>query len=154
MADVAFFFTFFPLIGFVVWTAATTWQRRQQVKLLTEIHTRLLDRLGSLKDFSEFLQTPAGARFMDTLSAEPARPGGLWDRILRAVQTGIVLLSLGVGLLLVPRYAAADARDTLVVVGAIALSLGVGFLLSSAASYRVAVSLGVLPNASLVGRAE
>jgi hypothetical protein len=154
MADVVFFVTFFPLIGFVVWTAATTWQRRQQAKLLTEIHNRLLDRLGSLKDFSEFLQTPAGARFIDTLSGEAARPGGVWDRILRAVQTGLVLLSLGVGLLVVTRYATADAHDTLVVVGAIALSLGVGFLLSSAASYRVAMSLGVLRPAGLVARAE
>ena len=154
MADVVFFLTFFPLIGFVVWTGVTSWQRRQRVKLLTEFHTRLLDRVGSLKDFSEFLQTRAGTEFIETLSAEPAPAGGSWDRILRALQTGIVLLSLGVGLMLIGRYTTTDVHDTLTVVGAIALSLGVGFLLSSAASYRVAASLGVLRPARLAGRAE
>jgi hypothetical protein len=154
MADAIFFLTFFPLIGFVVWTAAASWQRRQRFKLLTDFHTRLLDRLGSLENLSEFLQTPAGTQFMETLSAEPAPPGGPSDRILRALQTGIVLLSLGLGLLFVGRYTTADVHDTLMVVGAIALSLGIGFVLSSAASYRVAASLGVLRPATLAGRAE
>ena len=153
MADAVFFLTFFPLIGFVVWTAATTWQRRQRVKLLTDFHTRLLDRLGSLESFSEFLQTPAGTRFMETLSAEPAPAGGPSDRIMRALQSGMVLLSLGVGLLVVARYTATDVHDAVIVVGAIALSLGMGFLLSSAASYRVAASLGLLRPATLAGRA-
>jgi hypothetical protein len=154
MADVVFFLTFFPLIGFVVWTAVTAWQRRQRMKLLTDFHTRLLDRLGSVKDFSDFLQTQAGTRFMEMLTAEPAHVDGPSDRILRSLQTGIVLMSLGVGSLWVARYTATDVHDTLVVVGAIALSLGAGFLLSAAAAYRVSLSLGVLRPAKLTGRAE
>jgi hypothetical protein len=154
LADVVFFLTFFPLIGFVVWTAATTWQRRQRVKLLTEFQTRLLDRLGSLEDFTTFLQSRAGAQLMESFSAEPPQPGGASDRILRAMQTGIVLLSLGAGALLVGRYAAADVREVLTVVGALALSLGLGFLLSSAASYRVSLALGVVRRSGAAARAE
>jgi hypothetical protein len=131
----------FSTIGFVVWVAFNAWQRRQQVKLLTDFNSRLLERIGSVKDFSEFLQTDGGAKFIDRVTAG-GTPPDVWMTILRAVQTGIVLLSLGVGLLLLAwmlraRYPYGDF-EVFTITGTIALSLGVGFLLSGGASYRLA----------------
>jgi hypothetical protein len=60
---------------------------------------------------------------------------------LRATQTGIVLIALGLGLLSLAWYFDTDFA----VVGVIALSLGTGFLLASVASYRISSSLGLLP---------
>src|SRR6202007_1292691 len=52
----------FVLIGFVVWTTVNAWQRRQQLKLMTEFNARLLDRLESGKDFTDLLLSQGGAR--------------------------------------------------------------------------------------------
>jgi hypothetical protein len=131
----------FSTIGFIVWVAINGWQRRQQVKLLTDFNSRLLERVGSVKDFSEFLQTDGGAKFMDRVTAG-GTPPDVRMTILRAVQTGLVLLALGAGLLLLAwllraRWPYGDA-DVFTITGVIALSLGVGFILSGGASYRLA----------------
>jgi hypothetical protein len=131
----------FSTMGFVVWVAFNGWQRRQQVKLLTDFNSRLLERIGSVKDFTEFLQTDGGAKFMDRVTAG-GTPPDIRMTILRAVQTGLVLLALGVGLIILswilrPRYPFGDS-EVFTITGVIALSLGVGFLLSGGASYRLA----------------
>jgi hypothetical protein len=133
----------FSTFGFIVWVLVNGWQRRQQVRLLTDFNSRLLERVGSVKDFSDFLQTDGGARFMDRVTAGGAPPD-VRMAILRAVQTGIVLVTLGIGLLFLAwKFTAAYPDDSRVftVVGVIALSLGVGFLLSGGASYRLAAGL-------------
>ena len=38
---------FFGMLGFVVWVVVNGWQRRQQVKVMTDFNSRLFDRLGS-----------------------------------------------------------------------------------------------------------
>jgi hypothetical protein len=130
----------FSTIGFVVWVAINGWHRRQQVRLLMDFNTRLLERIGSVKDFSEFLQTDSGAKFMDRITAG-GTPPDIRLMILRAVQTGLVLLALGSGLLSLSwmlRSRFPYDSEIFTIVGVIALSLGVGFLLSGGASYRLA----------------
>ena len=139
----ALFFT----VGYVAWVLATTVQRRARMKLVADFHARLLDRLGSAKDFSDFAQTDAGARFMRAFTTEPAAGGGTHERILRAAQLGAVFICLGLGLLLVGVFSPltmADAQPVVNRVGAIALSLGIGFAVSAAVSYRLAGVLGLI----------
>ncbi len=136
----------FTLIGFVAWVAVTGWQRRQHVKLVTDFNARLLDRLGSVKDFSDFLETSAGATFMKSLASDMpvSKPQ---DRIIRAAQIGIVLLSLGGGLFSVGEFIAFDEKESqrfFTALGLITLSLGIGFLVSTFAAYRLASTLGVI----------
>jgi hypothetical protein len=139
----------FTMIGFVIWIVATSWQRRLRLKLTADFNAKLLDRIGSVKDFNEFLQTDGGSRFMDSLTIE--RPVGRpHDGILRAVQIGIILVMLSLGFLglgwyFTRRYGAAgDDFEMLTMVGVVAGSLGLGFLISAGASYRLAKLLGVL----------
>ena len=140
----------FIMIGFVIWVLVNGRQRSLRLKLTTEFNSKLLDRIGSVKDFNDFLQTEGGVKFMDSLTVErsSSRPQ---DSILRATQIGIVLIMLGLGVLALgayftERYAGAGAGDfeVLTVVGGIALSLGLGFLISAGVSYRLARALGVL----------
>lgn len=148
MPEIVILPAFFATIGYVVWVFATAWQRRQRTKLLVDFNTRLLDKLGSVKDFSEFLHTPAGARFMLDLAAEPQAADSPKQRILRAAQLGIVLSSLGLGLLAISffwsPYAPDSGQTAFASLGVIALSLGIGFGVSSAASFRVSGALGLL----------
>jgi hypothetical protein len=138
----------FILIGFIIWMLVNGWQRRLRLKLTTEFNSKLLDRIGSVKDFNDFLQTDGGAKFMDSMTVErsSSRPQ---DSILRASQIGIVLIMLGVGVLTLgwyftTRYAGSGDFEVLTVIGVIAASLGLGFLISAGASYRLARMLGVL----------
>jgi hypothetical protein len=140
----------FVTIGFVVWTVATNWQRSRHVREMTQFHARIIDRMGSIKDFNDFLQTPGGTQFMNALTADKG-PTGPSERILRAVQTGIVLASVGVGCLLLSSRFQYEASDVFTVAGVILLSLGIGFLFAAGAAYGLSRRLGVLEPANLRG---
>ena len=139
----------FATVGFVVWTVATTWQRSRHVRELTQFHARVIDRMGSIRDFSEFLQTPGGMQFMNAITADGG-PTGPRERILRAVQTGIVLTSLSIGFLLLSagfHPAPVDKEglsDLFMVLGVSLMSLGIGFVVAAGASYGLSRRLGVL----------
>ena len=51
----------FVTIGFVVWTIATNWQRNRHLREMTAFHARIIDRMGSIKDFNDFLQRRAAS---------------------------------------------------------------------------------------------
>ena len=134
----------FSTIGFIVWVLVTGWQRRQHIRVMTDFNNKLLDRMGSVKDFSDFLQTDGGAKFIDRVTAGGTRPAIRWT-ILRSLQTGLVLFALGIGLILLAWILRSDfpygENHVFSVTGTIALSLGVGFLLSAGASYRIASTM-------------
>jgi hypothetical protein len=138
--------SFFFMVGYIVWVWVSAAQRKARLKLVTEFNSRLLDRLGSVKDFSEFLQTEAGARFMQDLTSEPITSGP-HERILRTAQFAAVLICLGFGLLLLsfffPTFSD-SSHNSFTALGVISLSLGIGFGASAGASYRLAGMLGLL----------
>ena len=135
----------FATIGFVVWVLVSGWQRRQQIRVMTDFNTQLLERMGSVKDFSEFLATEGGAKFIDRVTAGGGTRPEIRLTILRSVQTGLVLFALGVGLIVLAWFLRSDfpygETHVFSVSGTIALSLGVGFLLSAVASYRLASAM-------------
>ena len=135
----------FATIGFVVWVLVSGWQRRQQIRVMTDFNTQLLERMGSVKDFSEFLATDGGAKFIDRVTAGGGTRPEIRMTILRSVQTGLVLFALGVGLIVLAWFLRSDfpygETHVFSVSGTIALSLGVGFLLSAVASYRLASAM-------------
>lgn len=128
----------FIMIGWVVWVSA---QRRQaKVRAQTELNNRLLERFGSAAEFVEFLQTEEGRRFLGSLSMENLSPV---QRILRSVQTGVILSIAGLGGLLLARVSGLDGK-AFIIIGTTALALGIGFLVSAAVSYRLSKSWGLL----------
>jgi hypothetical protein len=133
---------FFLMLGFVVWTTVTAWQQRHRLRLQTDFNAKVIDRLGSIANFSEFASSDVGSRFLNSIVADApkAQPG---ERILRATHIGIVLCTSSVGLLALARYFETEGRDAFTVVGVIALSLGVGFLISSAVTHRLSLALGL-----------
>ena len=133
---------FLATIAFMVWLTITAWQARQRMNLTRDFNMRLIDQIGSMKDFSDFLQSDAGAEFMKNLSGVAPSIGPA-DRILRAFQTGVVLLALGVGLTLVGHFMSFNSHEVFTATGIIANSLGIGLLLSSGASYRLAKTIGM-----------
>src|SRR2546425_9245155 len=108
------------LTGFIVWEIGTTLQRRQRLTLSAEFNKQMLDRLGSVKDFSDFVQTEAGTQFMRRLTTAESSTSPQ-QRIFSAVQIGIVLVTLASGLLGLARLTAIANRDKLKLIGTIAL---------------------------------
>ena len=146
--EVFVFLAFFSAVAFVVYTLVNARMRRLQLKAVTEFNIRLLDRIGSIKDFNDFMQTEGGAKFMNTLTvAAPARQAsGSGHRIITASQVGIVLSMLGLGFLTLQAILSSPSSGAFgfIVVGVIALSIGLGFLISAATSLWLAKQLGVL----------
>jgi hypothetical protein len=140
IAPLVGFLGFFTMIGWIVHVVVDGRRRRERLKIFTDFHSRLLDRIGSAREFGEFLQTDGGMRFLDSLSVEGT---GAQRGILRSVQFGIVLLALGSGFLLLGRTYVFD-EGGFTIVGTIVLSLAIGFLLSAALSLALSRRLGLL----------
>ena len=134
----------FFMVGFIIYTIVEGSRRRQQVRSLTGFHAKLLERLGSAKEFAEFFTSDAGTRFMELMSS---REGGAPHlRILRSLQTGLVLLALGVGffIMLDQRDFSIEAADGLMVMATAATSIGVALVVSTGVSYALSRRMGLI----------
>lgn len=135
----------FFMFGFVVYVIVEGYRRRSQARMVTEFHTKLLDRIGSAKEFGDFFASDAGKRFMDSLSSTEA--GLPQMRVLRSLQTGLVLLALGIGLFILTdqRTFSLEATDGLVVTATVTAAIGAGLVISTLFTYLLSWQMGLLP---------
>jgi len=133
----------FFMVGFVVHVVAEAFRRRSQARMVTDFHTRLLDRIGSAKEYADFFASDAGKRFMESLSA--TETGMPQTRILRSIQSGLVLLALGSGLFFLTssRTFSLEATDGLVVTATVTVAIGVGLILSTLTTYILSKQMGL-----------
>ena len=136
---IAPFFAVSAAIGWVIWSIAYNVRRGWVAKRRAEVHLRLLDRLGTAPEVLNYLQSPAGQQLLDAVGVER---GSLIGRILGSVQAGFILVLLGLSLLLVRAFVVDDTA--LLIVGVPAIAIGAGFLASSAVSFRLSRSLGLI----------
>jgi hypothetical protein len=137
----------FAMISWIIYTVVDGIRRSHQQRMLNQFQTKLLDRIGSVSEFSAFLNTEAGIRFLKglTMVAEAtARPHA---RILSAVQSGAVTAALGIGLYLYGWLTPSVPGEVVNGINAVAtifFAIGVGLLVSAALSYRLSKRLGLL----------
>jgi hypothetical protein len=138
---------FFTMIGWITHVIVDGRRRRERLKVFTDFHSKLIDRMGSAEEFGSFLQSPGGQRFLTTLSTER---GGPQVGIMRSVHTGIVMFALGVGFSLLSRMGVwnTEGRSFLVAMGVLLVALALGFLLSAFASWRLAQTMGLMKGES------
>jgi hypothetical protein len=134
----------FFMIGYIVHVIVDGFRRRQQMKVFTEFHSKLLERLGSAREFAEFFTSEAGSRFLASLSSSEG--GAPQQRILRSMQTGLVLLALGIAffLLLDQRTFSLEASDGLTVMATAATAIGAALLVSTSMSYLLSKRMGLI----------
>ena len=116
-------------------------------RLQAELNNRLLERMGSSEQLVAYLQSQTGR----DLTAVPALAENVtpataapFSRILWAVQAGIVLVSGGIGMLVIRRNVIEEAGQALLTLGVLAIAIGVGFALAALASYLLSRRLGLL----------
>jgi hypothetical protein len=137
----------FALVGWIVYAIVNVIGRSQQLRLLNQFQTKLLDRIGSVSELAGFLNTDAGSSFLQGLTKvnELVTPQG---RILRAVQSGAVLTTLAIALYVygwfTPPATPSDVVNTINIVATIFFGLGAGLLISARLSYRLSDQMGLL----------
>jgi hypothetical protein len=138
-------------IGLLVWLIRTVidyrrWNRLAKVQ--TDTHTKLLDRFTANDDLLTYIQSPAGAKFLEsapiTLDAGPRSVGAPLGRILWSVQAGLVLVALGIGLGVVSGRAGRDASQPLHALGVLGIAVGLGFVISAIISFMISRRLGLI----------
>jgi hypothetical protein len=124
-------------------------------KQQSEVHARLIDKLGTSQDLAAYMETEAGKRF---LMASPVAMGSesgqrmpnVVARVLTPLQAGIVMTLLGIGLFFL-RHAGPDMETGMTVMGTLALMPGIGFILSAGATWVLAHRLGLMPEKEVAG---
>ena len=97
----------------------------------------LLDKFSSAHDFAEFMQSPAGQKYVMSFADAVTSPR---NAILKSVQIGIVLVFMGGGFMSANRPGAPYNLLT-EGLGDILFSLGFGFLISALVSYFISTKL-------------
>ncbi len=116
---------FFSLLGWVSYLGASIVRRKQK----TDMQKALLEKFSSAHDFAEFMQSPAGQKYVLNFTEEVTGP---FNSIVNAVKIGVVLLFAGAALVASGQRHSIWLLDTL---GMLATCVGVGFLISAAISY-------------------
>jgi hypothetical protein len=128
------------LVGWLAWIIAG--RLHDRARLRAELQGRMLERFASAQEFAAFLDSESGRRFLESVGG----PGGVPAiRILRAVQAGIVLCALGIGIWIAGSAFAPRENTVLVRAGEVALALGMGFLIAAGVSYRLSRAWGLIP---------
>lgn len=139
--------TLFIACGFVLWTIFTTIRRYKIARLQADIQAKLVDKFGTTQELLAYSDTEAGKEFLKSLSLERVEQRSPYDRIIRAVQAGIISAFLGVALLFL-RSRVSGGEQVLLVFGTIFATLGIAFVLAAAASYSLSKSFGLLNRTS------
>jgi hypothetical protein len=132
------------MTAYVFYVIANAFTRRQQLRSTTDFQTKLLDRMGNMGEFTEFLNTEGGKKFLNTVGSESG--GMAHQRVLRAFQTGIVMLCLGIGIFMYLSGARVDSDtyESLGFIGTVSAAVGVGMLISGYVSLRLSRRLGLI----------
>jgi hypothetical protein len=128
------------------------WHRLSKVQ--SEAHAKLLDRFTANDELIAYVQSPAGAKFLQSapISLDPGTRtlGAPFSRILWSVQAGLVLAAGGLGLYYVSGKVEQDVMQPLFAMGVLAMSLGVGFVISAAVSFGLSRKLGLFDGSAAV----
>jgi len=122
------------------------------VRVQTEAHGKIVDRLSSNEDLLAYLQSPTGQRLLTlapAISTPDLRAGHApVARVLWSLQTGIVMALGGVGLWLAIGRLIEEAAQPLYVVAMLAIAVGIGFIVSAVASFLLSRHLGLIADSS------
>jgi hypothetical protein len=142
---------FATIVGFLVWVVRSlisyrSWQK--VVKIQTDAHQKIFDRLGSNDELLAYIQSPAGQRFLTSTSTavdlSPRTIGAPIGRILWSVQAGVVIAIAGTGLYVAKSLVIEELAQVLHVISILAIALGVGFVVSALVAYLLSQRLGLL----------
>ncbi|MEJ2008670.1 MAG: hypothetical protein P8Z30_11035 [Acidobacteriota bacterium] len=134
----------------IFWVIFSTIRRLKVARLQSEVHSRLIEKMGSSQELLTFLGSDAGKELVASIGIEqPSREP--YGRILSSVQAGVILLLVGIALLILGGQFA-NAAEGFFILGGLAVALGAGFLVSAGLSYRLSKAFGLFERERTVGK--
>jgi hypothetical protein len=134
----------------VFWVVFSTIRRLKVARVQAEVHSKLIEKIGSGQDFLTFLDTESGKRLVASIGIEqPSR--NPYNRILASVQAGVILVSVSIALLFIG-VNFADVAEGFKILGLLGIALGIGFLISAGLTYRLSKSFGLFDRERSVGK--
>lgn len=130
----------------IVAVVVTYLERSRREKHRVELQKAILERVGSVKDFAEFLTTEQGERFLASLApAQFTRPT---LRTVGSVRFGVIALTVGVFLMFALHSTVfgsfGNTPPPPLLLGSLLLvAIGIGTLLAAIVSFVIARVLGV-----------
>jgi hypothetical protein len=144
------FSIFLTVVLALGWLVRTIVEQKRWTRLSrtqTEVHNKILDRFGTSNELIEYMQTPAGTKFLESapipLREAPVAQNVPAARVLWSIQLGIIIAAGAVGLLAVAGRFDKESAQALSAMGMIALCVGIGFIVSAAVSLFVSRRLGL-----------
>lgn len=141
--DLIVTFTLPGMFSWIAWLIFSTFRRYKIAKLQAEVQARLLDKVGSSQDLLAYAQTDAGKQLLESLKVERVISQTPYNKIIGALQAGIVLFFFGVAMLWLRGHVSVQNADGFTVFGALSIAVGLGFGFSAAASYYLSRSFGL-----------
>jgi len=113
----------FGLFGWAAYLGMVIVRRKQK----NDMQKALLEKFSSAHDFAEFMQSPAGQKYVMSFTDAVTSPR---NSILNSIKTGFVLMFLGMGFL-----AGANGGWIAFRIGWVSFLVGIGFLISAGVAY-------------------
>jgi hypothetical protein len=145
----------FAFCGFLLFAFALSWLIRTIIeqhrwsrvsRRQSEVHNKILDRFGTTAELLEYVKSPAGTKFLEGAPIpvhETESQNPPLARIVRSVQTGVIVTVAAIGFIVVGASLAKELGDGFFGIGVIALCIGVGFIASAAVSLFLSRRLGL-----------
>lgn len=125
-------------VGCLLWLFASYRLRRERSRM--EERSRLLERFTTGQELSDFLSSAAGERYFKAVGT---RPFDATLTLARSIATGVILMALGAGFLILAWAGVMDA-EPFYVPGTLLGMAGIGVLISAAISVRLLRRSGLL----------
>jgi ABC-type multidrug transport system fused ATPase/permease subunit len=127
-------------------------------KMQSDVHGRLIERFTSNQELAVYMQSEAGRKFLEAAPLPVAfdqqqRVPSAVARVLAPLQTGIIMVLLGIGLLLL-RHTEPGMNTPMLFFGTVVLMPGIGFIISAGVSWFLASRLGLMPSDTTQNRLD
>lgn len=130
------------LMAWILGGIIGAFKHRAQLKAQTDLYNKMLEKFGTAREFMDYIQSDAGKVFFERLAVEPATP---LTGIINSIKIGVILTLLGLGIFLTSGViGTTDSQNIMFIVSIIVAAVGIGFLVSSAISYRLSKTWGLI----------
>jgi hypothetical protein len=131
----------FAPIAFVFWVLLQSVLRWREISRETQIMAQLVAQVRSGEEAAVFLESPSARALFDRMVD---RRTLVLQRVLRALQSGIVLVVLGIAIFVIRTQFTGEQALAALVFGTLSSAMGIAFLLAGGMSYALSLRWGLL----------
>jgi len=121
----------FLFVGWMIWMVSRT--RKEQQRNEVELRTRMLEKFGSSEEFTGFMQTDAGKRFLQTGSSKAEKKSR--NRVASSLSWGAILFLVGMAFF---TFTWVEHDTAFYIPGGFFAAIGIGLALSAYFYHRLA----------------